>query len=155
MTDNINSWLQNLGLEQYSAVFAEHDVDMEVLPDLDDNDLKELGITLGHRRRILKAIMSLQARGPEGEDGERRQLTVLFCDLVGSTRLSVQFDPEDLRQIILEYQKCCEKVVHDFGGNVARYMGDGLLVYFGYPTAYEDAPERAIRAGTELIAAVG
>lgn len=154
MTDDIQSWLEDHGLEQYAAKFSEHDVDMDVLPDLTDEDLVELGISLGHRRRLKKAIESFQDQNSESEDGERRQLTVLFCDLADSTRLSVQFDPEDFRKIILAYQQCCERAVHEFHGYVARYMGDGLLVYFGYPTAFEDGPERAVRAGLELIAAV-
>lgn len=154
MTGDIQSWLEDLGLEQYTENFSEHDIDMDVLPDLTEKDLVELDVSLGHRRRLLKAVKAIQRATSEREDGERRQLTVLFCDLVDSTRLSVQFDPEDLRKIIQAYQQCCERAVHAFHGNVARYMGDGLLVYFGYPTAFEDGPERAVRAGLELITAV-
>jgi class 3 adenylate cyclase len=145
-------------------------IDLSVLPDLTDRDLKELGIVLGDRRKILRAIADLEgikvAQKPAGlseispppttrDTAERRQVTVLFSDLVGSTALSARMDPEDLREIISAYQKCVARIVQRFGGYVAKYMGDGVLVYFGYPQAHEDDAERAVRAGLELVAAVG
>ena len=148
MTNDIGAWLENLGLGQYAAAFLENDVDLDILGDLTDQDLKELGVSLGHRKRIIRAL------GAPSEGAERRQLTIMFCDLVDSTRLSELFDPEDLRTIIGTVRKCCEDVVEQYGGSVARYMGDGLLVYFGYPKADEHDPERAVRAGLEIIKAV-
>lgn len=152
-------------MADYAAVFAKEEVDLTVLPDLTDDDLRKLGIPLGHRKKLLKAIATLNARDkPDGADPdlavvdsmpERRQLTVMFCDLVGSTTLSERFDPEDLREIIVAYQRCCEQVIQRFDGYVARYMGDGLLVYFGFPRAHEDDAARALRAGLEIVAAVG
>jgi class 3 adenylate cyclase len=133
-------------------------------------NLKELGVaSLGHRRQLLRAIIELKgsetvAPNPTNEKispiapaetAERRQVTVMFSDLVGSTALSARMDPEDLREIIAAYQKCVAESVQRFGGFVAKYMGDGVLVYFGYPQAHEDDAERAVRAGLELVAAVG
>ncbi len=167
-------WLRSLGLGRYEAVFRENDIDETVLPNLTTEDLKELGVaSLGHRRKLLDAIAALrnEANGkaplvdaatasstptPHPEDrAERRQVTVLFSDLVGSTALSARMDPEDLREVISTYQKCVGETVQRFGGFVAKYMGDGVLVYFGYPQAHEDDAERAVRAGLELVAAVG
>ena len=137
------------------------------LPDLTDQDLKDIGVLLGHRRKMLAAIASWQARPPatpeptaraepKAQDtAERRQVTVMFSDLVGSTALSARMDPEDLREVISAYQKCVAETVQRFGGFVAKYMGDGVLIYFGYPQAHEDDAERAVRAGLELVAAVG
>jgi class 3 adenylate cyclase len=144
----IADWLQKLGLEQYAQRFAENDISFSILPDLTDQDLKELGVTsLGHRRQMLRAITELKsgetgAPKPSTEDiapirpqdtAERRQVTVMFSDLVGSTALSTRMDPEDLREVISAYQKCVAEAVGRFGGFVAKYMGDGVLVYFGYP----------------------
>src|SRR5215813_8725318 len=167
-------WLRSLGLGKYEAVFRENDIDETVLPDLTAEDLKELGVTaLGHRRKLLAAIAALRAdtstQGPSSDlktapaapsispedHAERRQVTVMFSDLVGSTALSARMDPEDLREVISAYQKCVADSVRRFGGFVAKYMGDGVLVYFGYPQAHEDDAERAVRAGLELIQAVG
>ena len=126
-------------------------IDVSVLRYLTDQDLKNIGIPLGHRRKILAAISS----EPDPQDAaERRQVTVMFSDLVGSTALSARMDPEDLREIISAYQKCVAETVQRFDGFVARYMGDGVLVYFGYPRAHEDDAERAVRAGLELVSAV-
>jgi class 3 adenylate cyclase len=136
------------------------------LPDLTDQDLKEIGVSLGHRRQLLRAIAELKGGetvAPNAtkentlapRDGaERRQVTVMFSDLVGSTALSARMDPEDLREVISTYQKCVADTVGRFGGFVAKYMGDGVLIYFGYPQAHEDDAERAVRAGLELVAAV-
>ena len=166
-------WLRSLGLGRYEAVFRENEIDETVLPNLTAEDLKELGVTaLGHRRKLLDAVAALRTDAadkaapadvattpaapsvaPE-EAAERRQVTVMFSDLVGSTAPSTHVDPEDLREIISSYQKCVAETVHRFGGFVAQFMGDGSLAYFGYPVAHEDDAERAVRAGLELITAV-
>src|SRR6476469_3449472 len=151
----IAEWLEKLGLGQYAQRFAENDIDPGVLRDLTDHDLEKIGVSLGHRRKILRAIAELDAVGPRPApapraEAERRQLTVLFCDLVGSTALSTRLDPEDLREIIGAYHRCVAETVEAFDGFVARYMGDGALVYFGYPNAHEDNAERAVRAALAL-----
>ena len=160
-----------LGLEQYEAAFRENKIDDTVLPSLTAEDLKDLGVGfVGHRRKLLDAIAALRAQAsaptPPLSDAplaidkaakdtaERRQVTVMFSDLVGSTALSARMDPEDLREVISAYQKCVAEAVRRCGGFVAKYMGDGVLVYFGYPQAHEDDAERAVRAGLQLIAAV-
>jgi class 3 adenylate cyclase len=142
---DVAAWLRKLGLEQYEPAFRENDVDAQVLPRLTAEDLISIGVTsVGHRRRLLDAIAALAGEAPAApetpvrSDGERRQLTVMFCDLVGSTPLSARLDPEDLRAIIGAYHRCVTETVENFGGFVARYMGDGVLVYFGYPLAHED-----------------
>jgi class 3 adenylate cyclase/predicted ATPase len=158
----ITDWLHNLGMSEYTQCFAENRIDFSVLPDLTDQHLKDLGIALGDRLKLLRAIRELSGvvsipRQPEPEPQEapeRRQVTVMFSDLVGSTALSARMDPEDLRGIISAYQRCVAETVQRFGGFVAKYMGDGVLVYFGYPQAHEDDAERAVRAGLELVAAV-
>ena len=151
--------------------FAENRIDFSVLPDLTDQDLEKLGVLLGDRRKMLRAIVNLEATEksapaitvaapasavPVGlhDTAERRQVTVMFSDLVGSTALSARMDPEDLREVISAYQKCVAETVRRFDGFVAKYMGDGVLIYFGYPQAHEDDAERAVRAGLELVAAV-
>src|ERR1700731_1608485 len=162
----VADWLKTLGMSEYAERFAESDIDVSVLRDLTDQDLKELGVTLGHRRKMLRAIAELAGVTPTSpqpaltepksqESAERRQVTVMFSDLVGSTALSARMDPEDLREVISAYQKCVAETVGRFGGVVAKYMGDGVLIYFGYPQAHEDDAERAVRAGLELVAAVG
>ena len=157
----IADWLEELGMSEYAERFAENDIDTSVLGHLTDQDLKDLGVSLGHRRKILAAIAGYRAillsppPDPKPQDAaERRQVTVMFSDLVGSTALSARMDPEDLRDVISAYQKCVAEIVSRFDGFVAKYMGDGVLVYFGYPEAHEDDPERAVRAGLELVAAV-
>src|ERR1700736_5037328 len=168
---DVGAWLRSLGLERYEAAFSDNEIDGTVLPSLTAEDLKDLGVGIvGHRRKLLDAIAALRtdatAKAPSGdavssppsatpEDrAERRQVTVMFSDLVGSTALSARMDPEDLREVISAYQKCVAETVGRFGGFVAKYMGDGVLVYFGYPLAHEDGAERAVRAGLELITAV-
>ena len=167
---DIGGWLRSLGLERYEAAFRENEIDDKVLPSLTAEDLKDLGVGIvGHRRKLLDAIAVLgayaSAKAPTAEapptlpkpaqdTAERRQVTVMFSDLVGSTALSARMDPEDLREIISAYQKCVAETVRRFGGFVAKYMGDGVLVYFGYPQAHEDDAERAVRAGLELIRGV-
>ena len=153
-------WLRGLGLGKYEAIFRENDIDETVLPNLTADDLKELGVaSLGHRRKLLDAIAALPS-GASGkappanaattssasnaqpeERAERRQVTVMFSDLVGSTALSARMDPEDLREVISAYQRCVAETVARFGGFVAKYMGDGVLMYFGYPQAQEDDAE--------------
>jgi len=168
----IAHWLKRLGLEQYAHCFAANDIDFSILDDLTDQDLEKIGVqSLGHRRKLLRAIADIKdiqknapavpiaaaapavVRSPHG--AERRHVSVMFCDLVGSTALSRRMDPEDLRGVISDYQRCVAETVRRFDGFVARYMGDGVLVYFGYPQAHEDDAERAVRAGLELITAAG
>ena len=162
---DLGGWLRSLGLDQYEATFRANEIDTDVLPELTEIDL-EKRVPLGHRKRLLKAIAGLAApeklpptlgpapERPETDAAERRQVTVMFSDLVGSTALSARMDPEDLREVISAYQKCVAETVRRFRGFVAKYMGDGVLVYFGYPQAHEDDAEQAVRAGLELIAAV-
>src|SRR6516162_2120017 len=163
----IEDWLKQLGMPEYAERFADNKIDASVLPYLTDQDLKDIDVPLGHRRKMLAAIAELSvATQPKPElaasvelkpqeVAERRQVTVIFSDLVGSTALSARMDPEDMRELISAYQKCVAETVSRFGGFIAKYMGDGVLVYFGYPHAHEDDAERAVRAGLELIAAVG
>jgi class 3 adenylate cyclase len=169
---DVGGWLRSLGLGKYEAPFRENEINEQVLTRLTQEDLKEMGVgPIGHRRTLLEAIAALRAdaggNGPSAgtatssaaslspEDRvERRQVTVMFSDLVGSTALSAQIDPEDLREVISAYQKSVAETVGRFGGFVAKYMGDAVLVYFGYPQAQEDDPERAVRAGLDLVAAV-
>jgi class 3 adenylate cyclase len=162
-------WLEKLGLGQYAQRFAENDINFVVLSDLTDQDLEEIGVTsLRHRRQLLRAIGELDgvekgtpkpatlATAPVAphDTAERRQVTVMFSDIVGSTALSASMDPEDLREVIAAYQKGVAETVRRLGGFVANYMGDGVLVYFGYPQAHEDDAERAVRAGLELVEAM-
>ena len=182
--NDVGKWLGDLGLRQYAEAFAAQDIDGSVLSELTDADLEKLGVgSLGHRKRLLKAIAALQANSadprlaatstqPEGvaassapssaavspstagQTAERRQLTVMFCDLVGSTALSGQLDPEDLQQVIGGYHSAVAGVVAPYEGHVAQFLGDGVLVYFGYPRAHEDDPIRAVRAALEVIKTV-
>src|SRR6202521_4472920 len=166
---DVGDWLRKLGLEEYEAAFRENKIDDTVLPGLTAEDLKDLGVGfVGHRRKLLDAIAALRAEAsaptpvcdaPLATDeaakdtAERRQVTVMFSDLVGSTALSARLDPEDLREVISAYQTCVADTVRRFGGFVAKYMGDGVLIYFGYPQAHEDDAERAVRAGLEVVTA--
>jgi class 3 adenylate cyclase/predicted ATPase len=165
---DVAAWLRGLGLERYAPAFRDNDVDSEVLPELTSDDLISIGVaSVGHRRKLLAAIASLGATPPAATvsaaprdppalaDAERRPLTVMFCDLVGSTALSARLDPEDLREIIGAYHRAVAEIVAGFDGLVAKYMGDGILVYFGYPRAHEDDAERAVRAGLGVVDAVG
>ncbi|WP_292633287.1 AAA family ATPase [Mesorhizobium sp.] len=163
---DVRAWLVSLGLGEYADAFGSHDIDEKVLPSLTADDLTALGITsIGHRRKLLSGIAALaedQIRPttarrpppPSESRAERRQLTVMFVDLVGSTALATRLDPEDLREIIGAYHRCVADTVAHFGGFVAKYMGDGVLVYFGYPQAHENAAEQAVRAGLALVNAV-
>ncbi len=161
--ETIAEWLGTLGLGDYALRFEENGIDLSVLPDLTDQDLEKIGVLLGHRRKMLRAIAAMGVAAPPPvraapaglQDGaERRQLTVMFCDLVGSTALSARLDPEETREVIRAYQEACARGVASYDGFVAKYMGDGVLVYFGYPRAHEDDAERAVRAGLDLVAAV-
>jgi class 3 adenylate cyclase len=168
VSEGLRRWLDQIGLAQHAEIFAANDV----LPDLSDEDLKELGLSLGHRRRLLRAIAELSsersspavepaersqaaaAGGDPVREAEQRQLTVLFCDLVGSTELSGRHDPEDLRDLLSRYHDAMTAVVDRYGGYVANYLGDGVLAYFGWPRADEDQAAQAIRAGLDAVAAV-
>jgi class 3 adenylate cyclase len=167
---DVGEWLRGLGLGRYETVFRDNEVDEKVLPKLTSEDLKELGVAaLGHRRTILSAIGELSGSlaaptivaevatppsTPRARDAaERRQLTIMFCDLVGSTAMSARFDPEDMRAIIGAYHRCCATVITADGGYVAKYMGDGVLAYFGYPQAHEHDAERSVRAGLAIVEA--
>jgi class 3 adenylate cyclase len=158
---DIAAWLRGLGLGQYESAFRANDVDAQVLPRLTAEDLISIGVTsVGHRRRLLDAIVALGAEArpatvPIPAVAERRQLTVMFCDMVGSTALSARLDPEDYREVIAAYHRAVAKIIAESDGFVSRYMGDGVLVYFGYPQAHEDDAERAVRAGLACIDAVG
>jgi class 3 adenylate cyclase/predicted ATPase len=173
----VNEFLTALGLSQYRQIFADHDIDETALLHLEESHLKELGVSLGHRIRLMKAIAELRTRhqlpaeqSPPGAaredadtlpsaaatnetrtDGERRQLTMMFCDLVGSTELSARLDPEEVREIMRAYQDICAGMVARFDGYLAKFLGDGVLAYFGYPRAHEDAAERAVRAARAVI----
>ncbi|MHA1152784.1 MAG: adenylate/guanylate cyclase domain-containing protein, partial [Alphaproteobacteria bacterium] len=169
MSDPVKQWLEALDLAKYLDVFVENEVAFRDLSELTENDLKEMGLPIGPRRRALKAISELSTSGPaqppsanveipEGSTArpgaERRQLTVMFCDLVGSTELSRRLDPEDLRDVMRRYQDAVVGAVTRYEGYVAKFLGDGVLAYFGWPQAHEDQAERAVRAGLDAVAAV-
>jgi len=169
--DALSAWLEHIGLERYAQVFVENGIELDSLPLLNEGDLEKLGMLLGHRRKLRKAIAELNrtqasaatrqaiqdpvlSERSSGSAVERRQLTVMFCDLVGSTQLSQQLDPEQLRELMRAYQQACGAVIERYEGHVAQYLGDGLMVYFGWPGAHEDDAERALRAGLELVSGV-
>ena len=168
---DVAAWLRGLGLEQYSREFRDNDVDGEVLPELTADDLISIGVTsVGHRRKLLAAIAALRTEPPTAAsaasatsaltspptiDAERRQLTIMFCDLAGSTALAARLDPEDLREVLGAYHRAVADAVAAAGGYVAKYMGDGVLVYFGYPQAHEHDAEQAVRAGLALVNRIG
>ncbi len=169
MIGNLRDWLDGLGLGRYADAFEENELDLDLVADLSDADLIDLGVSaMGHRKKLLRAIAALRsptaptqedataapAPSPSAPQAERRQLTVMFVDLVGSTALSGRLDPEEMREVILRYQNAVAGVVTRFEGHVAKYMGDGVLAYFGYPTAHEDDAERAARAGLAIVQAV-
>jgi class 3 adenylate cyclase len=165
---SVGQWLEDLGLGQYKEVFAENDVDLEALRFLTEGDLEKLGISLGNRKKLLNAIAQLDGNRPPAAsasdkslhqespraEAQRRQITVMFCDLVGSTELATKLDPEQLRDLMQAYQRACGEVIACYDGHVAQYLGDGLMVYFGWPRAHEDDAVRAIRAGLEVVQAV-
>src|SRR5262252_2631686 len=159
----IAEWLASIGLSEYAQRFADNAIDLSVIRDLTEQDLKDLGVLLGHRRKILRAIAELPAAPAPAEtatepvprdEAERRHLTVMFCDLVGSAALSARLDPEDMWGVIASYHACIGEVVGRHNGMIARYMGDGVLAYFGYPRAQEDDAEQAVRAALALVDAV-
>ena len=157
---HIADWLEKLGFGQYAQRFADNGIDLTVLPELTDKDLDSLGVLLGHRRKMLRVIAELDQVGLVAEparrpDAERRHLTVMFCDLVGSTALSARLDPEDMWEVIRAYRAACARVIVTYDGMIARFVGDGIFAYFGYPRAHEDDAERAVRAGLDIIAAMG
>jgi class 3 adenylate cyclase/predicted ATPase len=163
---DVGGWLRSLGLGQYETLFRQNDIDAEVLSELTDGDLEKFGVSFGHRKRLLKAIASLGSTEavakPENpvplqtfpDVAERRQLTVMFCDLVGSTAMSARLDPEDMREVVGSYHRLCADLMAKAGGFVAKYMGDGVLTYFGYPQAHEHDAERAVQAGLALAEAI-
>ena len=164
---DVGDWLRSLGLGQYDTTFRDNGIDADVLFELTEADFEKLGVLLGHRRRMINAIATLKSAAGKPVQGqpatdptpqppdvaERRQLTVMFCDLVGSTAMSARLDPEDMRGIIGAYHQCCADLIERNGGFVAKYMGDGVLAYFGYPQAHEHDAERAVRAGLALVEA--
>jgi class 3 adenylate cyclase len=170
VTDHVSNWLARTGFGQYAKCFTENAIDFSILCDLTDQDLEKIGVSaLGHRRRLLRAIAELKnttertpgisttgtSCTPQTQDAaERRQLTIVFSDLVGSTALSARLDPEDMREIIAAYHQCCATAITKFDGFVAKYIGDGVLAYFGYPQAHEDDAERAVRSALSLTEAV-
>jgi class 3 adenylate cyclase len=161
MVESLGEWLTANGLSEFEEVFAQNQVDLKTLFVLTDLDLKELGLPFGPRKRILNTIAEFKTAGRPGVEtpkastaGERRQLTVMFCDLVGSTALSTILDPEELSTLIKSYRAACGAVVSRYAGHVAQYLGDGILVYFGWPVAYEDSAERAVRSALDIINAV-
>ena len=178
MAQSIDDWLREIGMPQHAALFADNDIDEEVLLELDDADLRELGLSLGHRKKLLReirrrrealetsplqetfdpALPSEAVPSPPAPketsfapEVERRQLTVLFCDLVGSATISERLDPEDLRELLSAYYLCCSKAIERYGGHIAKYLGDGIDAYFGYPSALEDAAVRAVLAGLQIV----
>jgi class 3 adenylate cyclase/tetratricopeptide (TPR) repeat protein len=160
----IAEWLASIGLSEYAQCFADNAIDLSVVCDLTEQDLKDLGVLLGHRRKILRAIAELDGAAPAlteaasepvpRDEAERRHLTVMICDLVGSTALSARLDPEDMRAVIDAYHAACARITRTYDGFLAEFRGDGILAYFGYPLAHEDDAERTVRASLDIIAAV-
>ena len=172
-TTELAEWLGKLGLNQYAQAFADNHVDHSVLLDLTENDLQKLGVSLGHRKKLLRAIETLRIESPpsgtkppisnrdgasqvleQHREAEFRQITVMFCDLVGSTQLSEKLDPEDLQRLIDTYRGECGKAIKRYGGEVARYFGDGVMAFFGWPRAHEDDAVRAVHAALEIVSGV-
>src|SRR5277367_3935001 len=160
---DVADWLRSLGLGHYETTFRDNAIGMDILTELTENDLAQFGVLFGDRKRLLKAIASLGSTEaapkppiaivptePKPDAAERRQLTVMFCDLVGSTAISARFDPEDLRSIIGVYHRCCADCIERGGGFVAKYMGDGVLAYFGYPPPWDAGPQGHRRAGASV-----
>ncbi len=156
MATEVDAWLESLGLGEHAGAFADNGVTRDLLPDLTNDDLKDLGVArLADRKALLKAIATLAEPAPElRQEAERRQITVMFCDLVGSTALSEKLDPEDLRSLMQAYQQAAGTVIERYGGHVAQYLGDGLMTYFGWPQAHEDDAERAVRASLDIVKAM-
>src|ERR1700747_497764 len=159
-TTDLAKWLGRHGLGQYAKTFAENNIDYSVLPDLTEDDLKKLGVSsLGHRKKLLRAIQALTAAHQppslgQAREAEFRQITVLFSDLVGSTQLSEKLDPEDLQKLIDAYRVECSAAIGRYGGEVARYFGDGVMAFFGWPRAHEDDAVRAVHAALTVLSEV-
>ena len=163
---NFAAWLRSLGLEKYEEILRAQDVDLSSAPELTDQDLERLGISLGPRRKFIAAAGKLRAEDgagvaqPQdvapgaGEAIERRQVTVLFADLVGSTAIASHLDPEDMGRLLRDYREACAAVIGRYDGHIAQFLGDGILAYFGYPMAQEHAAERAVRAGLDIAGEV-
>src|ERR1700720_4459724 len=160
----VAEWLSSIGLAEYTQRFAANAIDLSVVRDLTEQDLKDLGVLLGHRRKILRAIAALDSVAPAPtetatkpalrDEAERRHLTVMICDLVGSTALSARLDPEDMNAVLDAYHAACARIMLAYDGFIGEFRGDGILAYFGYPRAHEDDAERTVRAGLDIIAAV-
>src|SRR5258707_12962210 len=160
----IAEWLTSIGLSEYAQRFGDNAIDLSVIRDLTEQDLRDLGVLLGHRRKILRAIAELDGVMPAvietatepalRHEAERRHLTVMICDLVGSTALSARLDPEDMRAVIDAYHATCARITRTYDSFLAEFRGDGILAYFGYPLAREDNAERTVRAALDIIAAV-
>jgi class 3 adenylate cyclase/predicted ATPase len=156
-TADLAEWLARHGLDQYAQTFAENNIEYSVLPDLTEDDLEKLGVSLGHRKKLLRAIDAVrrEAVSPvQHREAEFRQITVMFCDLVGSTQLSEKLDPEDLQKLIDAYRRECSTAIRRYGGEVARYFGDGVMAFFGWPRAHEDDALRAVHAALEIVSGV-
>src|SRR5262245_52641741 len=161
----IAEWLASIGLSEYAQRFADNAIDLSVIRDLTEQALKDLGVLVGHRRKILRAIAELEGVAPAPAEtatestlrdkAERRHLTVMICDLVGSTALSTRLDPEDMNAVIDAYHAACARITRTYDGFLAEFRGDGILAYFSYPLAHEDDAERTVREGLELVGAVG
>ncbi len=167
MTEEIRRWLTAKGLGKYADVFAENEITIDVLPELAEADLRELGLPLGPRKLLLRAIGALADQPAEDtpsvgsnaiavptSTAERRQLTLMFVDLVGSTGLAERLDPEEMGGVLRGFQNCVAGEITRLEGHVAKYMGDGVLAYFGFPSAHEDDAERAVRAGLAIVQAL-
>ena len=158
MGEDLTRWLGGIGLGAHAAAFADQGIDIEILGELSEADLKELGLSIGDRKRLVKAMAARMGGGgaaeaPRGEpaQADRRQLTVMFIDLINSSPLAERFDPEDMRQILRAFHEACAAAVEAHEGHIAQYSGDGLLVYFGYPQAHEDDAVRGVLAGLAVI----
>ena len=165
----LKTWLEELSLGKYAQAFLANEVDFDVLPDLTELDFEHLGVSLGDRKRLLRAITALSpslfhaaalrhlpASTPREAQGERRQVTVMFCDLVGSTEMSARLDPQDLRQVLRAYQRIGAETIVRYDGFIAQYLGDGILAYFGYPYTHEDGSgKRAVRGGLAVLKSIG
>src|SRR5215468_11185085 len=164
-TPDLAEWLRRYDLGQYAQTFAENHIEYSVLPDLTEDDLEKLGVSLGHRKMLLRAINAdraattraaagIEASPAQHREAEFRQITVMFCDLEGSTQLSQKLDPEDLQKLIDAYRRECSTAIKRYGGEVARYFGDGVMAFFGWPDAFEDDAARAVHAALEIVSGV-
>jgi class 3 adenylate cyclase len=162
MTDDIGRWLGKVGFAEYADLFAANEIELATLPHLSEDDLKELGLPMGPRKKLLAAIAAFgpaelekPEAPPASAEAERRQLTIMFVDLVGSTALATRLDLEKLRDVTCRYQNLVAGEIARYEGHVARFMGDGVLIYFGFPAAHEDDAERAVRAALAITGSLG